>query len=166
MSFKKGYFGDKDKQSSLKEEEYRPFQRLAWAEHKRKERENKCRDAQGKRCKEICSQCDKQRTGSTLSLERLAEESGYEPSDTVDIAELVTYGMLLQDLSVILAELEPENRKILELFSIGKSEREIAKDIGLSQKGVNKRKTKLFVQLRKRLEIAGYSNPFKKSCGK
>jgi DNA-binding NarL/FixJ family response regulator len=40
----------------------------------------------------------------------------------------------------------------MELFSVGKSEREIASDIGLSQKAINKRKTKLFAQLRERLK--------------
>jgi len=40
----------------------------------------------------------------------------------------------------------------MELFSIGKSEREIATNVGLSQKAINKRKTKLFSQLRERLK--------------
>jgi len=40
----------------------------------------------------------------------------------------------------------------MELFGIGKSEREIAVDIGLSQKAINKRKVKLFAQLRERLK--------------
>ena len=134
------------------EEVYRAYKRPAWAEHKRKEREKRCRDARGDRCQGNCSQCDKQRTGSLLSLDRFVEENGYEPSDSVDIAELVAGSLLLQELSAALVELDPENRRIMELFSIGKSEREIAKDIGLSQKTVNKRKTKLFSQLRERLE--------------
>ena len=160
MSLIQRYINIEGQKILVSEEVYRAYKRPLWSESKRKERENKCRDEQGNRCKKNCSQCDKKRTRSVLSLNRFLEEDGYEPLDTVDIAELVAYGMILKELYVILAELEPENRKILLLFSIGKSEREIAKEVDLSQKGVNKRKTKLFSIVRERLEIAGYSNPF------
>jgi len=40
----------------------------------------------------------------------------------------------------------------MELYSIGKSEREIAADIGLSQKAINKLKIKIFSQLQERLK--------------
>jgi DNA-binding NarL/FixJ family response regulator len=40
----------------------------------------------------------------------------------------------------------------MELFATGMSEREIATDIGLSQKVINKRKAKLFAQLKDRLK--------------
>jgi DNA-binding NarL/FixJ family response regulator len=35
---------------------------------------------------------------------------------------------------------------------MGKSEREIAADVGLSQKAINKRKTKIFALLREKLK--------------
>ncbi|MOA36733.1 hypothetical protein D3C78_1582730 [compost metagenome] len=79
-------------------------------------------------------------------------EDGYETTDAVDIAELVEDKLLVEDLFAALEELDPENRRIMELFSIGKSERDIAADIGLSQKAINKRKAKLFTQLRDRLK--------------
>lgn len=137
------------------EEVYRAYKRPLWTEHKRKEREKRCVINNGsgttKRCTGDCSICQKQRTGSVLSLDKFTEE-GFEAAEHIDLAELVADQLLLEELYAALDKLDPENRKILELFSNGKSEREIAADIGLSQKGVNKRKTRLFAQLRERLK--------------
>jgi len=138
-------------QIPVSEEVYRAYKRPAWAEHKRKEREKRCRDDNGNRCTGDCSNCNKQRTGSVLSLDRFTDE-GFEVSDTVDLTELIADKLLFEELYAALEELDPDNRRIIELFSIGKSEREIATDIGLSQKAINKRKTKLFSQLRERLK--------------
>lgn len=138
-------------QIPVSEEVYRAYKRPAWAEHKRKEREKRCRDENGNRCTGDCSKCKKQRTGSALSLDRFADE-GFEVADTVDLTELIAEKLLFEELYAALEELDPDNRRIMELFSIGKSEREIATDIGLSQKAINKRKTKLFSLLWERLK--------------
>ncbi len=135
----------------VSEEVYRAYKRPAWAEHKRKEREKRCRDDNGNRCARDCSKCDRQRTGSVLSLDKFTEE-GFEAADPFDLAELVADKLLLEELYAALEELDPDNRRIMKLFGIGKSEREIAADIGLSQKAINKRKVKLFAQLRERLK--------------
>ena len=73
-------------------------------------------------------------------------------ADSVDIAELVAEKLLLEELVAALNELDPQNRRIAELYGEGLSEREIAAQVGLSQKGVNKRKTKIFNQLRQCLQ--------------
>ncbi len=86
-----------------------------------------------------------------LSFDKLSEE-GFEPADSLDIAELAAYHILLEQLTIALEELDPTDRKIAELFQVGLTEREIASVIGLSQKGVNKRKVKLFARLRERLK--------------
>lgn len=133
----------------------RAYWRSVWAERKHKEREKRCVISNGKggtkRCMDDCSKCDKQRTGSVLSLDKFTED-GFEVADPVDLAELVADKLLFEELYAALEELDPDNRRIMELFSIGMSEREIAADIGLSQKAINKRKTKLFAQLRERLK--------------
>lgn len=156
MENQKRYIHINGKQIPVTEESYRAYKRPAWAERKRKEREKRCVTSNGKgdtkRCTGDCSKCDKQRTGSILSLDSLTEESGFEPCDPIDIAELVADKLLFEELYAALEELDPDNRKIMELFSIGKSERDIAADIGLSQKAINKRKTKLFAHLRDRLK--------------
>ena len=138
-------------QVSVTEEVYRAYKRPLWAEHKRKEREKRCRDEKGNRCTKDCRKCPHQKTGSILSLDRFVEE-GFEVPDAVDFTELAADRLLLQELLAALEELDPDNRRIMELFSIGKSEREISDEIGLSQKAINKRKTKLFTQLRERLK--------------
>lgn len=140
---------------SVTDEVSQAYWRPVWAERKRKEREKRCviSDGRGrtKRCMNDCSKCDRQRTGSVLSLDKFTED-GFEVADPVDLAELVADKLLFQELYAALEELDPDNRRIMELFSIGMSEREIAADIGLSQKAINKRKTKLFSQLRERLK--------------
>jgi DNA-directed RNA polymerase specialized sigma24 family protein len=145
------YIEIEGQQIPVTEEVYRAYKRPAWAEHKRKEREKRCTSENGSRCNRDCSKCDKQRTGSVLSLDKFTED-GFEIAEPIDLAELVADKLLLEELYAALDELDPENRRIMELFSIGKSEREIAADIGLSQKAINKRKTKLFAQLQGRLK--------------
>ena len=126
------------------EEVYRAYKRPLWADHKRKEREKRCLISNGKgglkRCTGDCSQCTKQRTGSVLSLEKFNDD-GFDVPDSINIDELVMDKLLLEELFAALDELDPENRRIMELFSIGKSEREIAAIIGLSQKAINKKKS-------------------------
>jgi DNA-directed RNA polymerase specialized sigma24 family protein len=147
----KRYIEIDGQQIPVTEEVYRAYKRPAWAEHKRKEREKRCRNENGNRCNRDCSKCNKQRTGSILSLDKFTED-GFEVADHIDLAELVADKLLFEELYAALEELDPDNRRIMELFSIGKSEREIAADIVLSQKTINKRKPKLFAQLRERLK--------------
>jgi RNA polymerase sigma factor (sigma-70 family) len=153
---KERYIKINGKEIPVTEEVYRAYKQPAWAEHKRKEREKRCYISNGKggtkRCTADCSKCDKQRTGSVLSLDRFEEDYGFEPSNHVDIADMVLDRMLLEELYAALEELDPDSRRIMKLFSIGKSEREIADIIGKSQKAINKRKAKLFTQLRERLK--------------
>lgn len=145
----------------VSEEIYRAYKRPLWAEHKRKERAKRCCNENGNRCTKSCRKCDSERadnelppierTFDVLSLDRFSED-GFEAPDTYDLAELVADQLLLEELYTALDELDPENRRIMKLFSFGKSEREIAADIGLSQKGVNKRKARLLALLRERLK--------------
>jgi len=123
--------------------------------YKRQEREKRCIISNGKggtkRCMEDCSTCQEQRTGSVLSLDKFSAD-GFDVSDSINIDELVEDKLLLEELFAALGELDPENRRIAELFSMGKTEREIAECIGCSQKTVNNRKPKIFAQLRERLK--------------
>lgn len=144
-----------DQVVEVTEEVYRAHKQPLWAERKRQERERRCIISNGKggtkRCMEDCSTCDKQRTGSVLSLDKFSDD-GFDVSDSVNIDELVEDKLLLEELYAALDELAPENRRIAELFSMGKTEREIAKYIGCSQKTVNNRKPKIFAQLREALK--------------
>ena len=138
-------------QIPVTEEVYRAYKRPLWAEHKRMEREKRCRNADGNRCTEDCSHCDKQRTGSALSLDKFTE-GGFDVADPTDFDQLIEDELVIDALHVALGELNALDRQIIDLFSIGKSERDIATIVGLSQKGVNKRKTRIFADLRHRLK--------------
>jgi DNA-directed RNA polymerase specialized sigma subunit len=140
----------------VSEEVYRAYKRPAWAEHKRKEREKRCIISDGKgrtkRCTEDCSKCDKQRTGSALSLERFKEE-GFEITDPVDIAEFVADKLLLEELYAALKELDSEERSLIDaLFFKSRTERDYATDIGLKHQSVNKSKKKILEKLRVLME--------------
>ncbi|UWG97437.1 sigma-70 family RNA polymerase sigma factor [Dehalobacter sp. DCM] len=148
-------------QIPVTEEVYRAFKQPAWAEHKRKQRERRCRDSKGRVCTQSCRLCDLNRmlddkepikkNSLLLSLDWF-QDDGFDQEDPADIEEIIAEKELLTELLSALEELDPDNRRIMELFASGKSERDIAADIGLSQKAVNKRKTKLFAQLKDRLK--------------
>lgn len=138
-------------QIHVTEDVYRAYKRPLWAEHKRKEREKRCRDSKGNRCIRDCSQCDRQRTGGILSLDRLTED-GFDVADPTDFTTLIEDEQIVEALHIALDKLDPLDRQIIDLFGIGKSEREIAAAVGMSQKGVNKRKARIFAELRARLK--------------
>ena len=144
-----------DQVVEVTEEVYRAYKQPLWAERKRQEREKRCIISNGKggtkRCMEDCSKCDKQRTGSVLSLDKFSAD-GFDVPDSINVDELVEDKLLLEDLFAALDELDPENRRIAELYSLGIPEREIAECIGCAQKTVNNRKIKIFAQLRKVLK--------------
>jgi RNA polymerase sigma factor (sigma-70 family) len=147
------------------EEVYRAYMQPLWAERKRKEREARCIISDGKggtkRCTRSCRECDLERAkkglspiernGSVLSLDK-RQADGVDFPDSVNVYELVEDKMRLEELLDALEELSPENRRIAELISIGKTEREIAECIGRSQKTVNNRKPRIFAQLREALK--------------
>ncbi len=155
---KKQYFIEIDgEQVPVSEEVYRAYKQPLWAEHKRKERSKRCQISNGrgglKRCEEDCSKCPHQKNGSVLSLDCF-EETGYLPADTaaVDPQQIIEDALLLEALWDAVAELEPDSQTIIKLFSEGATEREIADAVNLSQKAINKRKSKLFALLYERLK--------------
>lgn len=152
----KGYYLPIDGQKvTVTGDVYRAYKQPAWAERKRREREKRCLISDGKgrtkRCMEDCGKCDRQRTGNVLSLDKFSED-GYEVPGAIDVAELVAEKLLLEELAAALDELEPQNKRIAELLGEGMSERQIADEVGLAQKTVNKRKAKIFEQLHQRLK--------------
>ena len=150
-SYEQPYIKVGGKKIAATEAQARAHMRSRWAEHKREEREQKCLDEKGHRCTKDCSLCDNERESAVVSLESLYV-TGYEPADSFDLEEFAAERILLKELSKALQELDPENRMIAEMVGEGFSEREIGAEVGLSQKGVNKRKNKIFGLLRKKLE--------------
>ena len=154
-SNKEYYLTIDGKKITVTEDVYRVYKQPVWAERKRQEREKRCLISDGKgktkRCMEDCSKCGHQRTGSTLSLDKFSEDA-YEIAGSIDVAELVAEKLLFEELAAALDELDLQNKRIAELYGEGMSERQIASEVGLSQKTVNKRKAKIFGQLHQRLK--------------
>ena len=139
------------KQVQTTKEQARASMQAQWREQKVMEREQKCLTETGARCTKDCSKCDKERQSIVGSLDAM-QAAGYHPIADFDLEELVAERILFAELAKALGELDPQNRQIMEMVGLGYTEREIAPEVGLSQKGVNKRKTKLFDLLREKLQ--------------
>ena len=148
---KQRYIEIDDVQVAVSEEVYRAFMRPIWAERKKREREKRCRGKKGNRCVDDCSECRETRSGRPISTERMAEY-GRDVPDPADMEEIIVKKQMLKELNSAVLQLSPKDRRIINLFNDGYSEREIGIEVGLSQKGVNKRKARIFEQLKKQLK--------------
>jgi RNA polymerase sigma factor (sigma-70 family) len=87
-------------------------------------------------------------------LDRLYEDYEYEIADSSESPlDTLIKKEFKEKVKEAVSELGPIDQQIVISFMNGISEREIAKEIGISQKAVNKRKTKLFKELKEKLEI-------------
>ncbi len=112
------------------EEEYSAYMRPLWREEKRQ-----------------------QRHSDEVSSDQLYEETEYEvPDPNTDIEGDFIKKELIRELRRSLAELEELDRTIIEMFAYGSSESEIGQAVGMSQRGVGKRKQRILLKLRTRLE--------------
>jgi len=152
------YYLDIDgKRIFVSEEVYRAYKQPLWAEHKRKERESRCQVSNGrgglKRCNDDCSTCPFSKNGKPLSINRLYEDYEYEVSSKSEtIIEKVVNEEFKNELWKAVGSLDEVDKQIAILFSEGLSERAIATEVNLSQKAVNKRKTKIFNELKELLK--------------
>lgn len=123
--------GDKPKKVIMvpvSEEEYLAYMRPLWREDKRQQRR------------------------PMASLDNMHEETAYEVADTSDLETDVMKQLLLEELYKALDDLEEVDRTIMEMFATKHSEVEIGQAVGLSQRGVGKRKQRIFLKLRTRLQ--------------
>ena len=87
-----------------------------------------------------------------VSLDQLYESTEYEVSDGVDLEANLIKQEMIAELHAALDELEEMDRTIMKMFGDGATEKQIAEAVHLSQKGVNKRKKRVFVRLKTRLK--------------
>ena len=87
------------------------------------------------------------------SYERLLEEHNLPADEQTDIETIVLSRMMRQQLHEAIRSLQEEERYlIIQLFYAERSERELATELGLSQKAINKRRHKILEKLKKFLE--------------
>lgn len=147
---------------------YHELMRPIWREEKELERSKKCAvsNEHGKliRCDGNCATCPHTKSGTPISIEAMEETGGFRSTQdgvhrqpdsatyTASTEDIIMDAMLLETLWHHIAELSEENRTIITMFSEGVSEREIAEAVGMSQKGVNKRKKAIFEILKNNLQ--------------
>lgn len=111
-------------------EQYYEYMRPLWREDKRQQRQE-----------------------PMASLDKLYEETEYEISDkNTNIEEMLTKKFLIKELHKALNELEEIDRIIMKMCSRNCTETEIGQAVGMSQRGVVKRKQRILLKLRTRLE--------------
>lgn len=92
-----------------------------------------------------------------LSLDALATEetTGYDvvADPSVNVEEEAIHNLMIQKLRRVLQGLSEDELYLIEqVYTYEKTEREIATELGISQKAVNKRKIKLLSKLKEFLE--------------
>lgn len=111
-------------------EQYYEYMRPLWREDKRQQRQE-----------------------TMTSLDKLYEETEYEIADkNTNIEEMLTKKFLIKELHKALDELEEIDRIIMKMYSRNCTETEIGQAVGMSQRGVGKRKQRILLKLRTRLE--------------
>lgn len=91
--------------------------------------------------------------GLPLSLNQAKEEQGFEAKSETNVEEEVAYKILLDELLNILDELNDKDSKAMKLVLIeGLTEREVAKEIGMSRKTINNRKKKYLPIIQEKLK--------------
>ena len=135
-------------------EQYEAYMRPIWREDKRQQRLAEKRKKRENAQEEHRYDPSVQGWDTPVSFEQLCEtEYGFMDETGQDsLDEILVKEELLKVLREELAKLEEVDRTILNLASNGISEVDIGREVGLSQKGVNKRKHKLLEQLREQMK--------------
>jgi len=144
------------------EEVYYEYMRTEWREVKQDERERECKYRNTIYCSNIdgkingkkeCVWCDYHTPNRPLSFEKYMYEDELPVHGDPDPLEELIENYAISYLRSVLSMLEPENHRIIDMYYFNDmTERQIAEAIGLSQKGVNKRKAKILRQLRELME--------------
>ena len=120
------------------EEQYYAYMRPLWREDKQNQRASK-QEYEGKM--------------KPVSLDQLYEDTEFETADqATDIEADYMKKVLLEELHNALDELEEIDRTIMELYSQNCTETQIGQAVGMSQRGVGKRKQRILLKLRTRLK--------------
>lgn len=112
------------------EEQYYAYMRPLWREDKRQQRH--CADE--------------------ISADKVRDDYDLEMPDDFDLEEEVMKKELLAALRHELAALQNIDRNLLLMIANGSSEAVVGRAVGLSQKGVNKRKHRLYALLKEHLD--------------
>lgn len=145
----------------VSEEVYRAYYQPIWntCYHAKKNGERRCTKAQLWRCDGVCPGCPFYASEKKVSIDTPigCEDDEITLGDTLaDEAPSVESILMDKELHDALYEelncLDPNERRICELIMQGKTEREIAADMGKRQSTINYQKNKVFSILREALK--------------
>lgn len=112
------------------EEQYLAYMRPIWREDKRQQRHGT----------------------DEVSMDALHDAYEWEPLDDFNLEDEILNEELLSVLRNVSKMLDGVDQKILMMLANGYSEAKVGEAVGLSQKGVNKRKHKLYALLKEHLK--------------
>lgn len=134
----------------VSKEVYEEYYRDIWKVYKIMRRRGLCAQSNWQRCGGDCGYCNYQLGEYNVSLELLLENSDFEigvpDSNPGDIIECK---MFLEKALNSADQIVPGGKRILELFSEGNTDRDIADILSIPHSTFSKRKLKLFRELRK-----------------
>lgn len=145
----------------VNEEVYRAYYQPIWNTryHAQKNGECRCTKAQLWKCDGVCPGCPFYAAGKKVSIDTPigGEEDELTLGDTLaddapSAESILMDKELLDALYEELNRLDPDGRRICELIMQGKTEREIAADMGKRQSTINYQKNKAFSILREALK--------------
>lgn len=145
----------------VSEDVYRDYYRPIWRTryHAQKNGECNCTKAQIWKCDGVCPGCPFYTAGRKVSIETSigGEEDELTLGDTLaddapSAESILMDRELLAALHEELNRLDPDGRRICELVMQGKTEREIAADMGKRQSTINYKKNRVFDILREALK--------------
>ena len=147
---------------TVTEDVYRAYYRDIWATRNRAQSHGQCMCPKSKTwlCNGDCLACEFRAAGDNLSLDyTIEDDEGNEKSwsedlrdDGPDVQTFTEERDLMNALRQTLKELDPDSRRICELIMTGKSERDIASELGISRNTYTYRRSKLFCRLKNLLK--------------
>lgn len=124
---------------------------IYWNDDRRQAQEFSCQHKGKAECKGNCENC-KYKKERPLSIDQMEEDGVPLPVADFSIEDYILQKEQHEALRAATGSLDERDRRIMELFSEGRSEEEIATEAGLKKSGVNYRKHKSFNKLHELLK--------------
>lgn len=139
---------------------YQLYKRDVWAENAQERYHSRCNiigERGIKKCDKDCSMCryyaEHGRTGTPVSLDHLKDEYNYEIEDQSEsIVDALIKKEFYAALWLAVDELDELSGRIIRMFANNYTDSAIAREIGISQPAVRKRKLKALDVLREKLK--------------
>ena len=128
---------------------YRTVKQADWREAKRKERNQKANELSREKTADVSVKVSAH--NETL-VDNFHDSAEFANQITESPEELLLKQERLDALYEVLATLSARDREIISLFSLKYTDAKIGEKIGMSQRGVNKRKKAILAQLKEILE--------------